>query len=79
MRNPSEAGLRHVPHRAKGLLVEYVFGAAIHQSPLLATEWYRIAFVLDQVLTDLGADSLQDEPDMSDDRIVAKDGVLRLQ
>jgi hypothetical protein len=51
----------------------------VHPAPLVAAEGPFRVVVGDDVLTQLGADGLQEEPQVTDDRIVAQDGVAALQ
>ena len=73
------AGRIDVPHRAERLLVVNALGAPIDQRTLFAAERHGVALVLDEILPKLRPDGLEDEADVADDRIVAKNGVVDLQ
>jgi hypothetical protein len=51
----------------------------VHPAPLVAAEGPLRVVVRDDVLAQLGADGLEQEPQVPDDRVVAQDGVAALQ
>ena len=64
--------------RAEGLLVELAFGALIDNGPPLAGEWAAIGIGLEEVLADFWPHFLQQETDMTEDRVIAQDSMVRL-
>ena len=77
--DPAIADGAHVLDGAEGLGVVNALGPAIDQGAVLAAERHRVALVLDDVLAQLRPDRFQHEADVADDRIVAQDGVVRLE
>ena len=54
------------------------FGGRVHPGPFVAAERTLLVVVGHDVLTQFGADALEDEAEVPDDRVVAQDRVLAL-
>src|SRR5262245_7677533 len=63
---------------AEGPRVELLFGALIDNGALVAREGRAVLFRLEEILTKLRPDMLEDEADMGGDRVVAQDRMASL-
>ena len=79
MIDPLVATDPHVELGTEGTLVCIAFGALIDQRTLQPRKWKRLHIAFYEVLADLRPHVLEQEAQMSDQRIVAQDGVARLQ
>ena len=78
MRQPGIARVIDPLAGAEGAFILDPFGALIDQGSRVAAERFFVLIAFDQVLTDLGADALEQEPHVSQHRIIAQDRVAGL-
>jgi hypothetical protein len=79
MIDPFVAGQVHVFAGAERLSALDVLGALINERTLRAREWHGFVIALEQILTDLRADCLEEEAEMREQRIVAQDRMPSLE
>ena len=77
--DPLVAHLVHVTNRAERHGVAHLLGPLVHQRSLLPRKRSSAGLRLDEVLADLGANGLEDEPNVSDDRKIPQHRTLALE
>ena len=77
--HPAVAGVVHVELGAERLLVAHVLGALVDHRAGVPVERAAVGVVLHQVLVQLGAHALEEEPHPPGQRVVAQDAVPLLE
>ena len=69
----------HIQLRTKRSFVGLPFGSGVHQRALGAGKGLGLVLAFDEVLTNFRANEFQQKPHMSQDGVVAQDGMVGLQ